>query len=79
MSRWAVTDAASFAVAVINEGNNAFLELFKQLGIGSGNFTGRNVRSRLLTLKDFIMQSESPAMSTKVIKRGVGQKKRFFR
>ena len=41
VSRWAVTDAACFAVAIFNEGNNAFLELFKQLGLQTEHFTGK--------------------------------------
>ena len=44
MSRPVVLDAAQFAVAVFNDGNDAFMKLFEQLGL-SGGFTVKSARS----------------------------------
>ena len=39
-----VSDAALFAVAVFNDGNDAFVKLFEQLGL-SGEFTVKSAHS----------------------------------
>ena len=44
VSRPVVSDAAHFAVAVFNDGNDAFVKLFEQLGL-SGGFTVRSTHS----------------------------------
>ena len=44
MSRPVVSDAAHFAVAVFNDGNDAFVKLFEQLGL-SGGFTVKSAHS----------------------------------
>ena len=44
MSRPVVSDAAHFAVAVFNDGNDAFVKLFEQLGL-SGGFTAKSAHS----------------------------------
>ena len=42
VSRWAVTDAACFSVAIFNEGNNDFLELFNELYICTEFYDNRS-------------------------------------
>ena len=44
VSRPVVSDAAHFAVAVFNDGNDTFVKLFEQLGL-SGGFTVKSARS----------------------------------
>ena len=44
MSRPVVSDAPHFAVAVFDDGNDAFLKLFEQLGL-SGGFTVKSAHS----------------------------------
>ena len=44
VSRPVVSDAAHFAVAVFNDGNDAFVKLFEQLGL-SGGFTVKSAHS----------------------------------
>ena len=48
VSRPAVSDAAHFAVAVFNDGNDAFVKLFEQLGL-SGGFTVKSAHSSDIT------------------------------
>ena len=45
VSRSTVADAANFAVAVLNDGQSAFLKLFNYLGRKSGRYTCRSIQN----------------------------------
>ena len=45
VSRSTVTDAANFAVAVFNDGNEAFLKLFDYLGVKGGRYAQKRIQN----------------------------------
>ena len=67
MSRPVVSDAAHFAVAVFNDGNDAFVKLFEQLGLV------------VVTLRVFITPNENQVIDIKLLERDFEPRKRASR
>ena len=71
MSRPVVSDAAHFAVAVFNDGNDAFVKLFEQLGL-SGGFTVKSAHSSDTTR----LYHENQVIGIKLLERDFKPRKR---